>query len=422
VVAFATPIIRLLFERGAFTAADTSATSAIMRVYALGLLGQAAVGVLTRSYFSRRTSIWYPALVMGVGLAVTALVGAVLMPSWGGVAIAAGNAIGITLTAGLMLAGLRSGSERASSAATGTALARLLVAAGCAGIAGWLVGHLLAEGPLFVVLMLGGFVVVGTFVLVDAAVRAAARPGFTGGPGAEPERRLAAPFVLMYHSVGSRDDDPHQITVSPVRFAEQMAWLRRRGLCGTSMRELLDAADRGRAAGLVGLTFDDGYADFSTEVLPVLARHGFTATVFVVAGRLGGHNDWEQQGPVKPLLSVDQIRVVARAGIEIGSHGLCHRHLPEAGVDALRAEAEQSRVILESVLGAPVHGFCYPYGGVSDAAVDAARSAGYDYAVAIRSSARADRHALPRTYVGERDGAVRLAVKHLRHRLMWRVR
>jgi len=406
-VAFATPIIRLLFERGAFTAADTSATSAIMRVYALGLLGQAAVGVLTRSYFSRRTSIWHPALVMAAGLAVTALIGAVLMPVWGGVAIAAGNAAGITLTAGLMLVGLRRGSERGSLVAAVKALARLVFAAGCAGSAGWLVSRLLADSPAVVVLMLGGLVVTGTFLLATAAAT---------------HRRSAAPFVLMYHSVGSREEDPHQITVSPARFAEQMRWLRRRGLRGTSMRELLDAADQGRAAGLVGLTFDDGYADFSTEVLPVLARYEFTATVFVVAGRLGGHNDWEQHGPVKPLLTVDQIRAAARIGIEVGSHGLCHRHLPDTGADALRAEAEQSRAILESVLDAPVRGFCYPYGGVSDAAVDAARSAGYDYAVATRSSARADRHALPRTYVGERDGALRLAAKYFRHRLMWRVR
>ena len=50
------------------------------------------------------------------------------------------------------------------------------------------------------------------------------------------------------------------------------------------MRELLRARRPARA-GLVGLTFDDGYADFVTEVLPVLRRYGFTATVFVLAGR-----------------------------------------------------------------------------------------------------------------------------------------
>ena len=55
-----------------------------------------------------------------------------------------------------------------------------------------------------------------------------------------------------------------------------------------STAELLAARAAGAGKGQVGLTFDDGYADFAEYALPVLRRHGFTATVFVIAGRLGG--------------------------------------------------------------------------------------------------------------------------------------
>src|SRR5262245_45277787 len=96
------------------------------------------------------------------------------------------------------------------------------------------------------------------------------------------------PFVLMSHSVADRDSDPYRITVTPDRFTRQMRWLARHRLRGVAMGELLGAAQRGSTKGLVGLTFDDGYADFPRHVVPVLARFGFTATVFVVAGRLGG--------------------------------------------------------------------------------------------------------------------------------------
>ena len=37
----------------------------------------------------------------------------------------------------------------------------------------------------------------------------------------------------------------------------------------------------------VVLTFDDGYSDFYTAALPVMASHGFTATDFVITGRMG---------------------------------------------------------------------------------------------------------------------------------------
>jgi hypothetical protein len=67
--------------------------------------------------------------------------------------------------------------------------------------------------------------------------------------------------------------------------------LRRLGLRGVPLAELVAAQDRGQAAGLVGLTFDDGYTDFLDHAVPVLARHGMTATLYVVAGLLGGQND-----------------------------------------------------------------------------------------------------------------------------------
>jgi len=226
------------------------------------------------------------------------------------------------------------------------------------------------------------------------------------------------PFVLMYHSVACRDADPNMVTISPARFAHQMRWLQRRRLRGTSMRQLLEAADRGSTAGLVGLTFDDGYADFTTHVAPVLAEHGFTATAFVVAGKLGGHNDWDE-GPRKALMTAEEIREAAGLGVEIGSHGLDHRALADAGADLVGLEVEHSRMILEALLDAPVRGFCYPYGALSDSAATAAQAAGYDYAVATWQQARRDRYAMPRTYVSERDGAPRLYAKQVRHRLRW---
>src|SRR5258705_9078677 len=106
-------------------------------------------------------------------------------------------------------------------------------------------------------------------------------------------------MVLMYHSVQPYTEDPYQVTVRPQRFERQLRWLRARGLRGTSVAELLRAHRAGRARRLVGLSFDDGYADFASHVLPALARYGFGATVFVIAGLLGGENTWDRPGPRK---------------------------------------------------------------------------------------------------------------------------
>ncbi|MEU3659797.1 lipid II flippase MurJ [Streptomyces sp. NPDC032940] len=111
VLACAPQMIELLFQRGAFTVGDTVATADVMRVYALGLLGQTLVGALIRSYFSAGRPTWYPVGVMAAGIGVTSLTGAVAVRTWGVAGIAAANALGITVTAALLLAGLRSGRD-----------------------------------------------------------------------------------------------------------------------------------------------------------------------------------------------------------------------------------------------------------------------------------------------------------------------
>jgi peptidoglycan/xylan/chitin deacetylase (PgdA/CDA1 family) len=237
--------------------------------------------------------------------------------------------------------------------------------------------------------------------------------GYTGWAGG------SMPAVLMYHSVAPYLDDPYLVTVSPARFEQQMRWLRGRGLRGVSVAELLVARELGAGQDLVGLTFDDGYADFTEHALPVLARHGFTATVFVIAARLGGDNGWDAEGPRKPLMTARQVRQVADAGIEIGSHGLRHVSLPAAAGPALTAEVENSRVVLQGVSGQPVAGFCYPYGDIDERVVEGVRVAGYEYGCAIWPSAHTGPHALPRTYVGDADVPWRLWAKALRHRLTW---
>jgi len=225
------------------------------------------------------------------------------------------------------------------------------------------------------------------------------------------------PLVLMYHSVEPYDTDPYQVTVHPQRFDRQMRWLRRRGLRGVSMSELLQARRAGRGADLVGLTFDDGYTDFVTEVLPALRRHSFSATVFVIAGALGGHNSWDEPGPHKPLMTAPEVRRAADAGVEIGSHSLRHVRLPEAGDDELAEQVRLSREILAGIIGREVTGFCYPYGGVGEREVRAVRAAGYDYACAVHASPLAGRHAIPRAFIGDRDTSPRLFAKVARHRL-----
>ncbi|WP_406445287.1 murein biosynthesis protein MurJ [Streptomyces sp. NBC_01613] len=136
VVACAPQIVQLLFQRGAFTAQDTAATAAVMRVYAAGLLGQTLVGALVRSYFAAGRTTWFPLGAMGVGALATVAISACAVGRWGACGIAAANATGITLTALLLLYGLGTHSVPVRVRRVVAELARPVCAAVCATAAG----------------------------------------------------------------------------------------------------------------------------------------------------------------------------------------------------------------------------------------------------------------------------------------------
>ena len=88
------------------------------------------------------------------------------------------------------------------------------------------------------------------------------------------------------------------------------------------------------------ITFDDGYRDFLTEAWPLLAQYGFSATVFLVAGKVGRTNEWDHHyGQEIPLLGWEEIRGLQKEGIEFGSHSMSHRPLTKLSVEETVREA-----------------------------------------------------------------------------------
>ncbi|MEE1797161.1 lipid II flippase MurJ [Streptomyces sp. JV176] len=170
VISCAPQIIEVLFQRGEFHAADTAATAAVMRVYALGLLGHTLVGALVRCYFSAARPLWFPALAMTAGLALTGGAGALLVGVWGVRGIAAANALGITLTAVLMLGALRRHSVPVRTRHMTGGLAKLGAAAAAATGSGWLCAALVPSPALAT--LTAGLVVTVVFLVVARALKA----------------------------------------------------------------------------------------------------------------------------------------------------------------------------------------------------------------------------------------------------------
>ena len=213
--------------------------------------------------------------------------------------------------------------------------------------------------------------------------------------------------ILTYHQI---DDAPpkgapfRSLYVSPAAFSRQMGWLKILGYQGLSVSALQPYLSGKRSGKVVGITLDDGYLNNLTHALPVLQRHGFSATCYVVSQRVGQTNEWDHHNGIAPtpLMDARQLRQWMAGGQEIGAHTRHHADLTQIDAASARDEIFRSKAELEELIAQPVNQFCYPYGKFSDVHAELVRQAGYSSATTtVRSRCLADEDLmrLPRAVV-----------------------
>jgi peptidoglycan/xylan/chitin deacetylase (PgdA/CDA1 family) len=211
--------------------------------------------------------------------------------------------------------------------------------------------------------------------------------------------------ILFYHRVS---EDRDELAVQPRRFREQMDYLAGAGYRVVNIVEVADLLDAGEVPKrTIGLNFDDGYLDVAEHALPVLAEHGFRATVFVATGVTDRRASftWYRRQP--PLLGWAEIAELDRGGtLEFEAHSVTHPNL--LAVDDLRAaaEIEESKVELEARLGRSVTALSYPAGLFGERERRLAMAAGYRVAVSCEPGVNlpdTDRFALRRVQIDARD-------------------
>lgn len=212
--------------------------------------------------------------------------------------------------------------------------------------------------------------------------------------------------ILMYHSVTDRPAaETRGLAVRPGDLAEQLGHLADGGFTPLTFSDLACAScGSGNAlpARPVVITFDDGYADFHSEALPVLARYGFPATLFVTTGWLDDAGPHAAGRPLDRMLTWRQVEEVAAQGVEVAGHSHSHPQLDQIGDAALREELVRNKALLEDHIGKPVPTMAYPYGYSDKRVRRAVVAAGYDAACAVNNAmadVQDDRFAMPRLTV-----------------------
>ena len=167
----AQPIVRLLYERGAFTAENTVVVAQCLAAFSLGLMFNGWMLLLSRGFYSLQRN-WVPTAIALGTVALNAGLNAVLyrVGIWGiPLATSLVNIVGV----GLLLAAMRERPGLASPRQVVVSVARILVAAAIAGAAAygiwWALDELLGRALLAQVVSLGVGLVAGGAVYLGAA-------------------------------------------------------------------------------------------------------------------------------------------------------------------------------------------------------------------------------------------------------------
>jgi peptidoglycan/xylan/chitin deacetylase (PgdA/CDA1 family) len=153
-------------------------------------------------------------------------------------------------------------------------------------------------------------------------------------------------------------------------------------------RRITNGAERCKA---VVLTFDDAFEDFYAGVYPLLSNYRMRATIFPIVRYLGRQSSWDIY-PARTHMSTAQIREIADAGHEIGSHTMSHPNLVFLPDSEVEKELRQSKQSLEDALSRTITTLSFPYGCWNRRVWEIAKSCGYAHASVYGSRAPADRH------------------------------
>jgi peptidoglycan/xylan/chitin deacetylase (PgdA/CDA1 family) len=206
----------------------------------------------------------------------------------------------------------------------------------------------------------------------------------TGGTAHQPRFRLK---ILMYHAVGEPGEPAGRFVVPVRAFERQVAWLERAHFPVVRLESALQAIQAGESLPrrALAITFDDGTFDVGALALPILERHGFPATAFVVTQAMGSAASWTNDAGLckRPLMTwTEALRLPPL--ISLAPHSRTHPSLPSLDDRAVAAEIRGSREDLERQGIAPLNVFAYPYGHYDERVAAVAAEAGYAGACTVR--------------------------------------
>ena len=167
--------------------------------------------------------------------------------------------------------------------------------------------------------------------------------------------------VLLYHSINV---EKYKNQIDIIDFEKQISYLNKNKYNSTFIKNIKPDLKKQFI-----ITFDDGYKEVATYILPILKKYNFKAVCFVVSNQIGKNNIWDKNQKnftEKELMNKDDINEWLKNGMLIGSHSHNHYDLTKLNNKELKHEIIYSKNYLEQKFSTQILDFCYPFGKINN--------------------------------------------------------
>ena len=199
--------------------------------------------------------------------------------------------------------------------------------------------------------------------------------------------------VLMYHKIPEAPiETRHRTFITKENFEGHLSFFKKRGFESITFKDYLSF--RNCETPLTAfpkrpliLTFDDGYLDNYTNLLPMVKRYGFRGVIFLLGDPSIRYNFWDADSGEHrdELMNLEQKKEFVESGWEIGAHSMTHANLTTLDDEKAYYEIAQSKAGLEKDMGTEIVSFAYPTGYCDERIKELVKKAGIQFGVATDS-------------------------------------
>ncbi|AOP36425.1 polysaccharide deacetylase [Leptospira tipperaryensis] len=186
--------------------------------------------------------------------------------------------------------------------------------------------------------------------------------------------------VLCYHHLAPEGGPMGGYNLHPNLLEEQFKFLKAAGYKPIRLDQFYAYLSGKKPADFpekpILLTFDDGSKTHLEQLVPLLKKYGFVASIFIYPTIISSGK--------KYYMTWDQLKTALDSGVlDLGSHTLYHPKLPTMSRTLIRKQLLESKQILEAKTGRKVVDLAYPFGLFDPRVIEEAKAIGYRMAFTV---------------------------------------